>query len=133
MKKLTAIVMTLVLALLCCVSVTASAGSTPTFVWEDCAIQLLSYKIVKIAYSSAHMDLYARVLNNKDYKISVWLENADIDGVEVTVGPIVLIDPHSDTGTEDPVSLLKKAGVVDSGGAGLIAYIIAALIIPDEP
>ena len=104
MKKLTAIVMTLVLALLCCVSVTASAGSTPTFVWEDCAIQLLSYKIVKIAYSSAHMDLYARVLNNKDYKISVWLENADIDGVEVTVGPIVLIDPHSDTGTEDPVS-----------------------------
>ena len=104
MKKLTAIVMTLVLALLCCVSVMASAGSTPTFVWEDCAIQLLSYKIVKIAYSSAHMDLYARVLNNKDYKISVWLENADIDGVEVTVGPIVLIDPHSDTGTEDPVS-----------------------------
>lgn len=105
MKKLIMILMTLVLTFLCCASVPASAGSTPAFVWEDCAIQLLSYKIVKGAYSSGHMDLYTRVINNKDYKISVWLENADIDGVAVSVGPIVLIDPHSDTGTEDPVSL----------------------------
>ena len=105
MKKLTAIVMTLVLVLLCCVSVPASAGSTPTFVWEDCAIQLLSYKIVKSEYSSGYMDLYTRVINNKDYKISVWLRNADVDGVGVVVGPILFIEPHSDTGTEDPVSL----------------------------
>ena len=117
MKKLIAIVMTLVLTFLCCVAVPASAGSTPTFVWEDCAIQLLSYKIVKSQYSSAYMDLYTRVLNNKDYKISLWLRNADMDGVEVVVGPILFIEPHSDTGTEDPVSLYIFAPSDNKEGA----------------
>ena len=106
MKRKTAFILTLVLVFLSVLSGPANAaGATPTFVWEDCAVQLLHYKILRIRGGSGSMYLYARVINNKDYDISVWLENADIDGVGVMVGPIVLIDPHSDTGTEDPASL----------------------------
>ena len=106
MKRKTAFILILVLVFLSVLSGPANAaGATPTFVWEDCAVQLLHYKILRIRGGSGSMYLYARVINNKDYDISVWLENADIDGVGVMVGPIVLIDPHSDTGTEDPASL----------------------------
>lgn len=106
MKRKTAFILTLVLVFLSVLSGPANAAkATPTFVWEDCAVQLLHYKILRIRGGSGSMYLYARVINNKDYDISVWLENADIDGVGVMVGPIVLIDPHSDTGTEDPASL----------------------------
>lgn len=106
MKRKAAFILTLVLVFLSVLSGPANAAkATPTFVWEDCAVQLLHYKILRIRGGSGSMYLYARVINNKDYDISVWLENADIDGVGVMVGPIVLIDPHSDTGTEDPASL----------------------------
>ena len=106
MKRKTAFIMTLVLALLCCVSGPANAaGSTPAFVWENCAVQLLSYEVYRYEYSSADMRLYTRVINNKDYRISVWLRDADIDGVEVVVAPILFVEPQSDTGTEDPVNL----------------------------
>ena len=106
MKRKTAFILTLILVFLSVLSGPANAAkATPTFVWEDCAVQLLHYKILRIRGGSGSMYLYARVINNKDYDISVWLENADIDGVGVMVGPIVLIDPHSDTGTEDPASL----------------------------
>ena len=106
MKRKVAFILTLILIFLSVLAGPANAAkATPTFVWEDCAVQLLHYKILRIRGGSGSMYLYARVINNKDYDISVWLENADIDGVGVMVGPIVLIDPHSDTGTEDPASL----------------------------
>ncbi len=105
MKRKAAFILTLILIFLSVLAGPANAAkATPTFVWEDCAVQLLHYKILRIRGGSGSMYLYARVINNKDYDISVWLENADIDGVGVMVGPIVLIDPHSDTGTEDPAS-----------------------------
>lgn len=101
MKKTTAILMTLVLAALCCLSVPAMAASTPTFVWEDCALQLLSYKITKYSETdSPNMYLYGRLINNKDYKLYVLLRDTSIDGVSV-VGGIFAADAKTDTGTED--------------------------------
>ena len=105
MKRKIAFIMTLMLALLCCVSGPANAaGATPVIVWENCSLQLLRYKVFKSEHSSADMNLYVRAVNNNDFGLAIWFRDAEIDGVSVLMAPIGM-DPGSDSGAEDPRSI----------------------------
>ena len=49
MKRKTSFILTLILVFLSVLSGPANAAkATPTFVWEDCAVQLLHYKIAVV-------------------------------------------------------------------------------------
>ena len=108
MKKAAMILTALVLVFLSCAPVPAAAGSTPVFMWEDCALQLLSYKIKKGKYTSASMDLYGRLINNKDYTLAIMLDDAEINGVKV-LATLIVAEAHGDTGAEDPDSFYIMA------------------------
>ena len=103
MKRKIAFIMTLVMALLCCASGPAgAAGSTPVFVWQDCAVQLLKYEVFESKYSEGSVALYARVMNNKDYALNIAIEDGEMDGKKLFITSIYNVAPHTDTGTKDP-------------------------------
>ena len=103
MKRKIALILTLVMALLYCVPGPAgAAGSTPVFVWQDCAVQLLKYEVFESKYSEGSVALYARVMNNKDYALNIAIEDGEMDGKKLFITSIYNVAPHTDTGTKDP-------------------------------
>ena len=70
--------------------------------WEGYSVQLLNYEIYKSAGGAASLNLYARVVNGTDLKLSLWLNDATVDGVPVMAVPILGVEPHTDTGTDEP-------------------------------
>lgn len=88
---------------------------TPTdesilFSWEGYSVRLLSYRIYKSPNSAASLHVYVRVVNDTDRTLSLWFNDATADGVSVMAVPILGIEPHTDTGTDDPQDFYVFAG-----------------------
>ena len=70
--------------------------------WEGYSVRLLEYEIFKSPNSAASLNLFARIVNDTDRKLSLWLNDATVDGVTVMVVPILGTEPHTDTGVDAP-------------------------------
>ena len=93
----------LVIALLICAAMPARAEPLRLASGMAYQVQILNYEIRQYTVGGiASMNLFARIVNNTNQELSVWIEDALIDGTPVVVAPILGIEPHSDSGTEDP-------------------------------
>lgn len=88
----------------------APVDESVLFSWEGYSVRLLSYKIYKSTNSTASLRLYVRVINNTDRTLSLWCNDATADGVSVVVAPILGVEPHTDTGEDDPQNFYVFAG-----------------------
>lgn len=92
--------MILALMLLACLALPAAAE--PLFSANGLTVELLNYQIYKTSGANATMQLNARVINDSDQTLSLWVDDATVNGVPVTVAGLMLVRPHSDTGEDDP-------------------------------
>lgn len=70
--------------------------------WEGYRVLLLDYDIFKSVGGSAGLNLFARVVNDTDRKLSLWFNDATVDGVPVMAVPILGIEAGTDTGVDAP-------------------------------
>ena len=112
MKKTMALAMALVLLVLC--GLPACAAGTSLFESGGVELRLLKWQMNgSTGDASIYMEIQG--INNNDHKVWVYLEEANVDGVPVTVS-LRSIPAHTDTGEDAPL-LFNVWGENDGGAA----------------
>lgn len=89
----------LALALFACLALPAAAEEA-LFSANGLTVTLLSYDVHRTTDTNASIQLYARVVNDSDRTVSLWVDDATINGTPVTVAGLMLVEPHTDSGED---------------------------------